>query len=77
MGPDLTCYGSREWLIGIISDPANRRFYGSRNERMPAYAKTPERPEDNILTARQIEMLSEWLAGQWYEPGAQAGHSGE
>ncbi len=71
--PDLTGYGSRGWLIGIISDPAHKRFYGSRNERMPAYAKTPDKPEDNVLTARQVEMLSEWLARQWYEPEPEEG----
>jgi len=66
--PDLTGYGSREWLIGIISDPAHKRFYGAKNDRMPAYAKTPQTPDKNILTGRQVEMLAEWLSCQWYEP---------
>jgi len=63
--PDLAGYGSREWLIGIISDPTQKTFYGATNDRMPAYAKTPETPEKDILTKRQIEMLAEWLRGQW------------
>ncbi len=63
--PDLTGYGSREWLIGIIGDPAHKRFYGAKNDRMPAYAKTPEAPEKNILSARQVEMIAEWLRGMW------------
>jgi len=66
--PHLTGYGSREWLVGIISDPGHPRFYGKNNERMPAYAKTPQSPEDNILSLRQIEMLADWLRGVWYEP---------
>lgn len=66
--PDLTGYGSREWVIGIISNPAHQRFYGKRNERMPAYAKDPNKPENNILSTRQIEILADWLASRWYEP---------
>ena len=38
IAPDLTGYGSREWLIGFISDPRHERFYGENNDRMPAYA---------------------------------------
>jgi ubiquinol-cytochrome c reductase cytochrome b subunit len=70
--PDLTGYASREWLIGIISDPAQKRFYGAKNDRMPAYAKTPETPDKNILSPRQIELLADWLRGQWYEPALAA-----
>jgi ubiquinol-cytochrome c reductase cytochrome b subunit len=66
--PDLTGYASRLWLIGVISDPAHKQFYGALNDRMPAYAKTPDAPDKNILTARQVELLAEWLRGQWFEP---------
>ncbi len=69
--PDLTGYGSREWLIGIISDPAHKRFYGARNDRMPSYAPAGQ-PDQHILTPRQVEMLADWLRGQWYEPAAVA-----
>jgi len=62
--PDLTGYGSREWLIGIISDPAHKRFYGAKNDRMPAYSKAPDAPGKDILTARQVELLAEWLRGR-------------
>lgn len=55
--PDLTGYGSREWLIGIISNPKHERFYGRRNDRMPAFA------DEQILDARSIEMLADWLRG--------------
>ncbi len=66
--PDLTGYGSREWLIAIISDPAHKRFYGTRNDRMPAYAKDPEKPDQNVLSATQIELLANWLRGAGSEP---------
>jgi len=69
--PDLTGYGSREWLIGIIRDPAHKRFYGARNDRMPSYAPA-DRPDQHILSPRQVEMLADWLRGQWYETAAVA-----
>ena len=37
--PDLTDYGSREWLMGMISNPAHERFYRDANDRMPAFAE--------------------------------------
>ena len=60
--PDLTGYGSRKWLINFISDPAHPDFYGRRNDRMPAFAN------DQILTSREIELVSDWLRGQWFVP---------
>ncbi|MFN7141940.1 MAG: c-type cytochrome, partial [Limisphaerales bacterium] len=60
--PDLTGYGSREWLIGIISNPAHERFYGERNDRMPAFA------DEGILDQRSISLIAEWLRGEWYTP---------
>jgi len=60
--PDLTGYGSREWLITFISNPAHERFYGKRNDRMPAFGT------EKILDARSIEMVVDWLRGDWYEP---------
>lgn len=68
--PDLTGYGSREWLLGIISNPTHERFYGPRNDRMPAYAKDAAKPEENLLTPAQLELLVDWLRGQWFEPQA-------
>jgi len=62
--PDLTGYGSREWLLAFISDPSHARFYGERNDRMPAYGP------DNILTAAEIGLVTDWLRGEWYEPKA-------
>lgn len=61
--PDLTGYASREWLIAFIGDPAQTRFYGRKNDRMPSFAR------DGILTEREIGLLADWLRGEWYEPG--------
>lgn len=68
-GPELTGYGSREWLIGIISNPSHKRFYGKKNDRMPAYAEFPDQPGKNLLSGREIELLADWLRGEWYEAG--------
>ena len=62
VGPDLTGYGSRAWLIDFIADPAHTRFYGRRNDRMPRYGT------DQVLQPRQIELLTDWLRGDWYSP---------
>lgn len=59
--PDLTGYGSREWLMGIIADAAHARFYGKRNDRMPRFGV------DGALTDREIGLLADWLRGEWYE----------
>ena len=56
--PDLTGYGSREWMIGILHDPSHERFYGSTNDRMPAFGK------DEKLTRRQMERIIDWLRGE-------------
>ena len=62
-GPELTGYGSRSWLVGIISDPAHQRFYGSKNDRMPAYAGTGD-PAKNLLSDEELGILADWLRGQ-------------
>ncbi len=64
--PNLTGYGSPEWIAGVIRNPASPRFYGKLNDRMPAYAASAD-PAQNTLSARQIELLTDWLRGQWYE----------
>jgi ubiquinol-cytochrome c reductase cytochrome b subunit len=67
-GPDLSGWGSREWLVGIIGNPAHARFYGKKNDRMPAYAEFPAEPDKNVLSAAAIGILADWLRGDWYEP---------
>lgn len=66
--PDLTGYGSREWLIAFISDPAQERFYRDTNDRMPRFAPDLKNPSNNLLDAVQIGLLADWLRGQWYVP---------
>jgi ubiquinol-cytochrome c reductase cytochrome b subunit len=60
--PVLTGYGSRAWLVRFLTNPGHPDFYGSRNDRMPAFV------EKGILDARTIGILADWLRGEWYEP---------
>ena len=55
--PNLTGYGSREWLAKFISNPA--AMYGDNNA-MPAFA--------DQLSAHEMEMLVRWLTGDYYQP---------
>jgi len=69
-GPDLTGYGSRAWISGLVGDPAHARFYGKLNDRMPSYAGTHADPGSRILSDREIGLLADWLRGDWYQrPG--------
>jgi ubiquinol-cytochrome c reductase cytochrome b subunit len=70
--PDLTGYGSREWLTAFISNPVAERFYHDKNDRMPAFAAHPENPIINRLTADELNVLVSWLRGEWYEPNGEA-----
>jgi ubiquinol-cytochrome c reductase cytochrome b subunit len=67
-GPDLTGYGSSEWLTGMIGNPAHSRFYGKANDHMPAFAEWTDDPRKNILSPHDMELLIDWLRGEWYEP---------
>lgn len=69
--PNLTGYGSREWLINFISNPAHEDFYGKHNDRMPAFGA------NQILTEQQIGLIADWLRGSWYEPSTQTAASAE
>jgi len=67
--PDLTGYGSRQWLTDFISNPAHERFYGvDGNDRMPAFAADAKHPEKNLLTPEEIGYLVNWLRGDWNAP---------
>lgn len=68
--PDLTGYGSREWLIAFTANPSHERFYRDTNDRMPAYAANTEDPSANPLTSDELSLVVNWLRGQWYEPAA-------
>ncbi len=57
--PDLNGWGSRQWVIDIIKNPAHSKFYGRNNDRMPIFE------DEGIFTDRQIELVSDWLRGDW------------
>ncbi|MSU71117.1 MAG: c-type cytochrome [Opitutus sp.] len=61
-GPDLTGFGSREWLTALISDPGHERFFGERNDRMPAFGAK------KMLSPQEIGLVADWIRGEWYEP---------
>jgi ubiquinol-cytochrome c reductase cytochrome b subunit len=56
--PELTGYGSADWLHAFIRDPGQKRFYGSHNA-MPAFAEQ--------LSEQDFEMLVDWLLHRWPE----------
>jgi ubiquinol-cytochrome c reductase cytochrome b subunit len=63
--PDLTGWASREWMIAFVNDPAHPRFFGRDNDRMPSYGV------EKSLTQKEIEMVVDWIRGEWYMPGKQ------
>ena len=66
--PDLTGYASREWLTAFLSNPADKRFYGDKNDRMPDFAAHPNDPTANRLSPQELSILVSWLRSEWYEP---------
>jgi ubiquinol-cytochrome c reductase cytochrome b subunit len=63
---DLTGWASREWIVGIITDPAHERFYGDSNDRMPSFGKAAcSVPR---LSEEQIGLIADWLRGEWHRP---------
>jgi quinol-cytochrome oxidoreductase complex cytochrome b subunit/mono/diheme cytochrome c family protein len=62
-GPELTGYGSRQWMIDFIRNPVHPRFYPAHNDRMPAYG------QQKILSDAEIALIVDWLRGDWTEPG--------
>jgi ubiquinol-cytochrome c reductase cytochrome b subunit len=67
--PDLTGYMSRQWMIDFISNPADERFYGDRNDRMPAFAAHDD-PQLNQLDAKSLGLIVDWLRGDWRRANA-------
>lgn len=66
LAPDLTGYGSYEWMLGIISDPTHERFYRMENDRMPSFAKDLQHPERNNVSLRELSLIVDWIRGQFY-----------
>jgi ubiquinol-cytochrome c reductase cytochrome b subunit len=69
--PDITGWASKEWLVGILTDPTHERFYGDSNDRMPSFGKAEEGAMP-LLTSQQIGLVADWLRGEWYRPAAAA-----
>ena len=68
-GPDLTGYGSRQWIIDFVKNPGHEKFYPENNDRMPAFGVK------KILTDNKIGLIADWLRGDYYEPStADQGH---
>ncbi len=69
--PDLTGYGSLEWLVGMISDPNHERFYGhldSQQQTMPAFLVQPNSTNPAAVPHEVIEALARWLIAQRNRP---------
>ncbi|HUS36035.1 MAG TPA: cytochrome b N-terminal domain-containing protein [Verrucomicrobiae bacterium] len=56
--PDLTGWASRDWMTAMIKKPSHARFYGKRNDRMPAFG------DEGILDDHQIQLLVQWLRNE-------------
>jgi ubiquinol-cytochrome c reductase cytochrome b subunit len=57
-GPDFTGYGSANWLGEFLKNPGHDRFYGKRNDRMPAFG------ESSRLSERELDLLIRWMRGE-------------
>lgn len=60
--PELTGWGSREWMIAFINDPEHPRFFGRDNDRMPSFGK------EKSLSDKEIAMVVDWLRKEWRMP---------
>jgi len=63
VGPHLDGWASREWMLGMLRNPANADYYGEDNDRMPAFG------EEGILTDLEMELVVDWLREDWYGAG--------
>ncbi len=60
--PDLTGWGSKDWLVRFISDPAHEAFYRETNDRMPSFGTAPENStKQPLLTPTDLDLLSRLL----------------
>ena len=59
-GPDLTGYGSRQWIIDFVKNPEHEKIYPENNDRMPAFG------EKEILTDDEIGLIADWIRGDYF-----------
>jgi ubiquinol-cytochrome c reductase cytochrome b subunit len=69
LAPDLTGYGSYEWMLGLVSDPTHERFYRRENDRMPSFAKDLAHPANNNVSVRELSLIVDWLRDEYYIEG--------
>ncbi len=67
LAPDLTGYGSYEWMMGMVSDPTHERFYRMENDRMPSFARDLARPERNNVSTRELSLIVDWIRGNYFQ----------
>lgn len=72
IAPDLTGYGSYEWMMGLVSDPTHARFYRRENDRMPSFAQDLENPASHSVSVRELSLIVDWIRGQYYDPDDKA-----
>lgn len=72
LAPDLTGYGSYEWMMGFVSDPTHERFYRSQNDRMPAFADNLHDPVKNQVDWNDLSLIVDWLRGDYYQRSAKS-----
>lgn len=65
IGPVLTGWGSREWMLGMVHDPTQERYYGDSNDRMPSFGV------EGTLSDLEIGLVVDWIRGDWYEAAAE------
>ena len=76
--PDLTGYGSHEWLVEFIKNPQTERFYYSPDNYddvdglMPGFAVHADDASQNTLTNHEIDLIARWLRRDWPEPPGNA-----
>ncbi|MDH3271892.1 MAG: cytochrome b N-terminal domain-containing protein [Gemmatimonadota bacterium] len=58
--PVLTGWASRAWMIGMVHDPTQEPYYRDDNDRMPSFGV------EGILSPMEIELVVDWLRGDWY-----------
>src|SRR5262245_50383239 len=66
-GPDLAGWGSKEWLVRLISDPTQEVCYRDTNDRMPSFGKGGPGPKKALLSPDDIDLLARWLRGEKLE----------
>jgi mono/diheme cytochrome c family protein len=66
-GPDLTGYGSRDWLARFIGDPSHESLYGRGNDRMPSFAAAGPGTKKALLGKDEIDLIARWLRGEKLE----------